>query len=164
MEKQLSMPVWLKLTTGDSVFGELQNEKDGVFFVKNLYQVHFMIRGGVTHVALTEWIPYSNNKIAPIMANNVVAMGNLESKIKKMYGDILLQNEIEEVKEEIMEMMLATPVLKPEWIEEKLNEILKRIVSYSVRFDIIPPPIEDVTNSLYDFIIKKNEPETETRH
>lgn len=163
-EKTLSIPLWFKLTSGETLFGELTGEKDGVFFVKNPYSVTFINRGDTTNVALQEWISFSNNNVASITASNVVSMGNLDADIKKTYGEMLLQNDVGEIKQEIYEMMLATPALKPEWIEEKLNEIMKRIVSHSVRFDTVPPPFDDISDSLYTFIIKENEPETATRH
>lgn len=165
MTTESPIPVWIKLVTNETLYCEMLYEDRGIYFVRHPYLVNFASDGkGRTNILLSEWVPYSSKNTVPITATNVIAIGNLQKDNKELFGDVVLQNEMTDVKHEIFELIKKTHILPSHWINEKYEKIMAMIIDNAKRFDRTPPPLEELTETFYSFIMKFNEPETSARN
>lgn len=161
---EIPLPVCIKLLSGETLFGELLYEQDGVFFVRNTYTlVQGQRASGMVEIGMVKWIPFTDKNITPINAVNVATMVDMGREQKEIYGEMLLKYDLEAIKKELIAEMNKAAFLKKELVDAKFEDMLNVIINNSLTFGNIPPPISEVREGFNAFILKYFEPETEVK-
>lgn len=94
--------VVLKLRTGETLFAEIIGHDESVMELINPFSV---ISGEGGSLSLSEWAPFTEESVYRIPHNICFYMSRLNKKFIKFYGSVILQSEINKIKDDVEETM-----------------------------------------------------------
>lgn len=161
MNKDLPLPVCVKMNSGETLFAEhLRNVSGNHIVLRNVFSV---IIGNNMQFGITKWIPFTEESQLPLSPGSITSIVPLDNIHKKEFGKMLLSIDIDEIKSDVYNMMLNSPIIPSEWLETKFEQLLDVTMHNALVYERLLPDSEELKESFHSFIIKQYEPETETK-